>query len=173
MATDTVLFNGIKFRRYPDAKRRSDRMYYTPDGTCRQNGVGRLHEEIWKSAHGRIPKGSHIHHRDGNSLNNALENLECLDAGMHLSLHHRGRCSRAKRAHLERIRPLASAWHRSTAGHVWHKRHGREASRQRTRLHLKCEICGKSCTAINNGRNRFCGPNCRQADIRRRRKAGL
>jgi len=34
------------------------------------------HRYIWESHNGPIPEGYHIHHRDGNPLNNRLENLQ-------------------------------------------------------------------------------------------------
>jgi hypothetical protein len=37
-----------------------------------------LHRDIWEKYNGPIPDGFVIHHRDGNPLNNTLENLECV-----------------------------------------------------------------------------------------------
>ena len=35
----------------------------------------RLHRTVWEFHNGTIPKGYHVHHKDGNRSNNAIENL--------------------------------------------------------------------------------------------------
>jgi len=49
------------------------------------------HNYLWEQANGPIPKGSVIHHKDGDKAHNALENLECLTRGEHCKLHTKGR----------------------------------------------------------------------------------
>src|ERR1700722_9087610 len=85
--SECIVFNGIKFRRYPEAKQASHRNYYSPASNYRRKGVGALHQEIWKAANGPIPLFCEIHHRDGNPLNNQLDNLECLTKSEHESAH--------------------------------------------------------------------------------------
>ena len=43
--------------------------------------------EIWQIHYGKIPKNHVIHHKDGNHLNNNIENLECLEEKEHLRKH--------------------------------------------------------------------------------------
>lgn len=50
-----------------------------------------LHHYVWKQAYGEIPSGYHVHHRDGNSLNNNENNLMLMSAQDHLQLHSKGR----------------------------------------------------------------------------------
>ena len=45
------------------------------------------HVLVWEDSHGSIPSGMQIHHKDGDKLNNAIENLEMLDALTHKRLH--------------------------------------------------------------------------------------
>jgi hypothetical protein len=45
------------------------------------------HRVVWERTHGPIPRGFHIHHKDENPLNNALNNLECLPHGVHTAHH--------------------------------------------------------------------------------------
>jgi ribonucleotide reductase alpha subunit len=45
------------------------------------------HRMIWEFHNGQVPKGYVIHHRDFNSKNNSLENLECMDFFAHRELH--------------------------------------------------------------------------------------
>jgi hypothetical protein len=49
-----------------------------------------LHRAVWEDAHGPIPEGHHIHHRDRNPSNNTLENLELIEGKSHISLHKKG-----------------------------------------------------------------------------------
>lgn len=46
-----------------------------------------LHRVIWEETYGAIPDGYHIHHKDGNSLNNDVSNLELLTNSNHIKLH--------------------------------------------------------------------------------------
>lgn len=49
-----------------------------------------IHRAIYEAYYGEIPKGYIIHHKDGNKLNNSIENLECLTRAEHASLHYKG-----------------------------------------------------------------------------------
>lgn len=49
----------------------------------------RAHHVIWERAHGPIPPGYEIHHKDGNGHNNKLENLMMLTRKEHMRLHGR------------------------------------------------------------------------------------
>ena len=53
---------------------------------------GKRHREpvsrwVWSDANGEIPKGMHIHHKDGDCSNDALENLECVTPKEHAQRH--------------------------------------------------------------------------------------
>lgn len=47
----------------------------------------RLHREVWQDANGPIPEGWHVHHKNGDKLDNRLENLELIPISEH-SRHH-------------------------------------------------------------------------------------
>lgn len=125
---ESVEFNGITFRRYPDSAVASHRRYFSPGGQWIKQGVGALHQEVWKAHHGPIPPGWHVHHR-GDYGDNSIDNLECLPRAAHEQEHSASRSaygtSARQLAHLDRIRHLASAWHRSPAGREWHRQHAR------------------------------------------------
>ena len=42
---------------------------------------------IWETEHGPIPPGMGIHHKDGNTLNDKISNLELVTKAMHLNIH--------------------------------------------------------------------------------------
>ena len=66
---------------------------------CRQMDSGYLktpthelvHRLVYKTFVGEIPPGYHIHHKDHNKQNNALDNLELIDPVEHQRLHHLGK----------------------------------------------------------------------------------
>lgn len=66
------------------------RYYPTKKGYLRsdsQHGGAYLARIIYSREYGNIPHGWHIHHKDENKLNNAIENLECLSSAEHADRH--------------------------------------------------------------------------------------
>ena len=48
-----------------------------------KNGYVFEHVLVWESVYGPVPKGSHIHHRNGVKHDNRIENLEMLTPKAH------------------------------------------------------------------------------------------
>jgi predicted nucleic acid-binding Zn ribbon protein len=167
MPAETIIFNGIKFRRYPEAKKKAHRRYYRPGISDAINGIQALHQEIWKAAHGPIPDGCLIHHRDENPLNNTLDNLVCVSPSEHGRAHAEHRTTE-QILHLERIRPLAADWHASAAGRAWHSENGRRSWVGRTKFDCICTCCGGAFTAFTVDA-KACSHNCEEK-LRRRRQ---
>lgn len=46
-----------------------------------------IHRAIWIALKGPIPEGHQIHHKDGNPVNNDINNLECLSTKAHADKH--------------------------------------------------------------------------------------
>lgn len=163
---DCIVYKGITFRRYPESSAWAERNYYTPNYNNRHAGVGRLHQEIWKDAHGPIPDGYHVHHKDHNPLNNALDNLELLSIADHAE-HHRATMTEERRIelreHMDHARVYASQWHRSEEGREWHRQLGYRATMTRYAVTLTCEQCGKEYVTDNVGAatSRFCSNTCK------------
>lgn len=164
MRVESIEFNGITFRRYPDSSRRDARVYYTPNGAYRKRGVGRLHQEIWKAAYGPIPEGHHIHHRDEDTLNNELDNLVALPGFDHLSNHAKAQPIEEARARMDHARAFASDWHSSEEGRAWHRKHGERTWAEREPRSGVCEHCGTTYSTLSrHGNERFCSNKCRAA----------
>lgn len=49
-----------------------------------------LHREVYEKHYGSIPKGYIVHHKDGDKLNNSIDNLELMSRAEHASIHHKG-----------------------------------------------------------------------------------
>lgn len=174
MHSELIVFNGIRFRRYPESERRSDRVYFTPGAWDKAKGIGRLHEEIWKAEHGPIPDGHHIHHADHDALNNDPSNLVCITSDEHKKHHANSDDARARfesdewQAHLTSIRPAAAEWHSSPEGVEWHREHARRIMAARPLLPGICDQCGNA--FVSKLPLRFCSNKCKSAW---RRASGL
>ena len=83
-------YAGRIYTRNPESKKANRRIYFTRKKES--NGKRKtvyLHRVIWEAAHGPIPLGCVIHHKDGNPLNNNLENLQCIPEYLHQRTFHR------------------------------------------------------------------------------------
>lgn len=62
--------------------------YYKIDSRKEGNKNKLLHRLIWEDFwRTKIPKGYHIHHKNGNKLDNCILNLQLIKAGEHSKLH--------------------------------------------------------------------------------------
>lgn len=167
---EEIQFNGVIFRRYPESGRPDLRNYYRCQSKHYKHGVRLLHREIWKSHNGPIPPGYHVHHKDGDPLNNRPENLECLPAGVHLSEHGK-KITEKRKAAWSKAREMAAEWHGSTAGREWHSKHAKETWKRRKPKAKRCESCGGtfSTKKYNLADALFCSNRCKS---RARRKSG-
>jgi hypothetical protein len=157
----TQYFDGGLYRRWPSDK------YWSRGGK-------KLHRDVWRIAFGPIPDGCHIHHRDSNPANNAIENLECISASEHHSLtwwanEHKHRA----RGFNQKARDKATEWHKSEAGRLWHRRHA-ERTKGWTKWKREpkpCLECGTEFDALVRAGNaqKYCSENCKMAHYRKRR----
>jgi hypothetical protein len=91
--TEKEVYKGRIYTRDPDSKHLSKRTYY---GRKQYNKITKkyswviLHRKIWEAHFGPIPYDHIIHHKDGNSSNNDVSNLQCVPLKDHLSKFHDG-----------------------------------------------------------------------------------
>lgn len=153
---ETATFLGVTYYRYPEAKNTSDRRYFKNQGRV-------LHREIWAHHNGPIPEGHEIHHRDHNTGNNAIENLEIVSRGWHRKHHANLRPKDELLAFAERGRPLTKAWHASPEGRKWHSKHGVESFKKRAPIELQCKQCNSIYATRKYGGVQFCSGKCKSA----------
>lgn len=130
----------------------------------------RLHREVWQYHNGEIPKGYHVHHKDGDRANNDISNLELLFAGDHLSQHMNSEERREQaRKNVQKAIAAAPKWHKSEAGRAWHAQHAKEVWEEREPQEITCVYCGKkySTLQVRQVGNHFCSNNCKSAYRRR------
>ncbi len=169
---ESVVWRNITFRRYPDSPRWSDRNYFRPGGQHIQRGVESLHREIWKAHHGAIPDGYDVHHRDCDTGNNDVSNYELVSRSAHRPTFHPipDAVRLGLRRQLDRVRPLAAAWHRSDEGLAWHREHAQHSIVGRAPVEYTCTQCGATFQAPKSSGTRFCSNKCKS---KWRRDAGL
>ncbi len=116
--------------------------WYSARGVKEHGGkVTALHRVLYEEAYGAIPVGYQVHHRDGNGLNNALENLQAVTAAEHRAIHGlSGYCLWTKEQH------------RAEAKRKWAER------KPRVIVCPGCN-CDFETTAIHA---QFCNPKCRR-----------
>ena len=85
-----VEWNGKKWHVYGTG---STAYYERTDKSVKPKRTVRLHRALWVANFGEPPEGFHVHHKDGNKLNNDLANLECISNADHMRHHYyeRGR----------------------------------------------------------------------------------
>lgn len=160
--TERVVFDGVPYRRYPDSEHATHRNYFSAAGDWQAKGrEPTLHRAIWRHYHGPIPEGCHIHHRDGDPLNNDIANLVCLSPAEHIGEHWTPERSEVARRHMDDIRHLSAAWHRSAEGRAWHAEHGRESWVDRQPGRRACDHCAAEYDYFTF--SRFCSNRCKAA----------
>lgn len=168
--SEKIIYKEIAFRRYPNSKNQSHRNYYRPHAGHIRAGIGHLHQEIWKDVHGDIPEGYEIHHKDGNFLNNSIENLVCIPRAQHKKHHAETHVTtEAKKAHLDKVRPLTKAWHNSEEGKEWHAQHARDSWKKQEPKEYTCKFCGTPFQSRGRGnafskKPKFCSGLCAERE---------
>lgn len=174
--SESIIVDGITFRRYPDSECSSTRNYFRSSGWSTEGPVY-LHRYLWERAHGPVPEGCHVHHKDGDPSNNSLENLEVVTPGEHWGKHDEARkrwwASPEFAQHIRQAGELAAEWHRSESGKDWHRKHAQAVfgKEGRTRVPVTCLECGQGYLAdsmrVKAGKAKFCGNNCKARAFRK------
>lgn len=143
-----VTFDGVEYRRYPNGKHRN--YYYHRKVEDGKLYVTILHHAIYEKAHGAIPKGMCIHHKDFNPLNNDLDNLMLVTLSEHMRIHKS--FSKWNKEHPDEMRK------RRYTKENWHERRKKVLANLENERR-KCEWCGSEYTPTNT-HQRFCSKRC-------------
>jgi len=128
----------------------------------------RAHVWVWKYHHNLVPKGWHVHHRDGNKSNNHIENLTIMSVSDHVKHHFSEDENRKIKARewCEKIRPQTKAWHASPEGKAWHKLHAIKSNFGYGEfIKYNCQQCSQEYQSRlkGEGTTKFCSNNCKSA----------
>lgn len=144
----SIEFNGAVYKRYPNGKHAG---YYYHKWKSKGKYYSKLlHHAVYESVYGEIPKGHVVHHKDGNPLNNNIENLQCVTISEHSKIHRH--FAKYAETHKEEMRK------RGFNKENWHSR--RKLVEQKLQENKKvCKGCGKEFAATNT-HQKYCSIPC-------------
>ena len=161
MRPKQIRFNGYTFRLSGNYYRRN---------VWGGEGPSNLHRAVWAFHNGEIPAGFEVHHKDGDTFNNDISNLECTPMHEHQRQHMLERIERGEmQPPSEYARARAAEWHKSEDGKEWHSAHGKATWANRKWHEVACQNCGQMYCTPYPARSKFCHPNCKQEALRKRR----
>lgn len=163
MNRETIVYNGVNYHRYPDSKRRQHRRYYWSHINNKSSPIP-LHRQLWVDNFGPILKGFHIHHKDGNTLNNSIENLELISASDH-ARYHSNLPERIKsmrdgaNKRLSDFHRKAKEWRNTTEGKAFYKEHYKNSllGSESIRVCIECKIEYKT---LLKTQTKYCSAKC-------------
>lgn len=151
------VFNGVRFYR-------KGRGYYKAGYEESGRRTIYMHRYVWEFHNGPILAKHHVHHTNGNTSDNRLENLVLMLGTEHSRQHALERIADGTFGtpeHLSIARAAAAQWHGSPAGLDWHKQHGKDTWADREKQQCPCTQCGKPYDGFIGARKRgFCSPSC-------------
>ena len=150
-------FNGLEYKLYPNEK------YFS-------RGRKRLHRVVWETFNGPIKKGYEVHHKDHNTKNNNISNLELIETSEHRSFHTNLVDKNELRERMNYARIFASEWHKSEEGRKWHSEQAKQSYEKREYKTLICEVCKKEYETRHTGVSKYCHNNCKAKALRARRR---
>lgn len=156
---ETILYKWVTYRLMWTRK------YYLSQSThnAERRKAKTLHRAIWEDNYWPIPNGYDIHHKDWNTFNNDISNLEMVEHRKHLSEHMKEKfkdetIKEKLLEHLDNIRDKTKERHRSEWGKKWHSEHAKESILKYKYQH-KCKQCWKEWTSPRKVAN-YCSSKC-------------
>ena len=149
-----IIFRGYLYRYYEK---------YFARAKSTKNPHSYLHRAVYESHYGEIAEGHHIHHKDGDDRNNAIENLESVPGGEHLSRHMRSPERREiSRQNIKKASIHSKVWHASEEGREWHRKHGIKTWEKRAgkKIQKTCLLCSKEYEAYWE-HSKYCATGCK------------
>ena len=158
------------------------------DGYYQNKNRGLLHRYMWAEAHGPIPKGMHVHHKNHTKSDNRLGNFVLLRAGEHWAEHDHERggsnwhskgghgswrtatysqytCQQCGEQFESRTRALIPQWCSDRCRGY--------ATRARSREERVCRVCGSQFTCLKFNPTRTCSRRCTATYAYTRRGQGV
>ena len=167
MQTETIIYKGIKFARYPNSKSFTDRNYFRPTSKkYREKGIQRLHQEVYKDNFGDIPKDFVVHHKDHNPSNNSPENLETIHRKEHFKYHFSINYADTKFAKKRfislggKMHKGFDKWKNTDNAKDFFKKHSKETFFSKEWRNFICKECGKKSKTKHKRGGTYCSEQC-------------
>lgn len=121
---------------------------------------GYCHRIIWEEDVGPIPEGFDVHHKDGNKLNNLLENLDCISKSDHMRLHSQ-EFKEKRRQCMSKNSEKVHAWLKTSKGKKFLSNKAKKMWEELPIRTFKCASCKKEFTTKYNKKTvKYCSDNC-------------
>ena len=167
-----IVIDGIKF--YKESRKYGYYLGNVPIEGRKRKYPLRAHIYVWNKYNGDIPDGFDVHHKDEDTSNNDISNLELIPHSEHMRLHGNENAMTAKEILISKAQPAATKWHKSDEAKGFHKDHYEDVTRAiwNESVTKICQYCGKEYTTVHakSETSAFCSNKCKAAA---RRKSGV
>lgn len=140
-----------------------DDLKFHPDGRGYYRNYqegGFLHRYAWEKAHGPIPEDCVIHHIDGDTSNNDIDNLACLSNAAHMALHiAQGEIPRSPG--FEKMREGSVKWVKSAEGREFYSKKSKRDWETRKQYDRNCAQCSGPFKTYWPNKGKYCSNKCR------------
>ncbi len=127
----------------------------------------RLHRRIWKNHFGEIPHNYHIHHKNGDTTDNRIENLECISKKDHHRMHF-DKEKQLKILHSPENKKKAQKGRNTNASRKKQSEKSKKQWENRKPIEKVCVICSIKFLTKNFTGTKYCGQRCRSMSQYRR-----
>lgn len=137
-----------------------------------------LHRDVWQYYNGEIPEGCVVHHKDSNTENNNIDNLQMLTTKEHDLLHGeltRKKCKEDVDFYNMKLNCIDIAnievkkWHKTEAGKLCHSKQMKkrwENKQPNKYICTQCKIEYLTCHDYSKNKNTFCSHLCAEKWLR-------
>lgn len=140
-----------KAEQVDDAHQKFDGITYYKDKSGHYCTQVQIHRDIWRYYFGEIPENIHIHHRDHNSENNSIENLQPLTPSQHSRLHNEDKF------YIRDCPVCGKNFSTKIIGDIYCSNACREKASEITNY---CKFCGKFFPSSQRFKGGFCSKTC-------------
>jgi hypothetical protein len=130
-----------------------------------------LHKSIYEFYNGPVLPGFELHHIDFNKENNEISNIKCLSIRDHKKIHNEDKKKKYgnnwNKENIKKARIGLRKWFDSKDYVKWVdenreriRENARMSYRNRKKIKIKCDVCGKYFSGYKERKKMICSPGC-------------